>query len=275
MSLPFAFGATALWGAADFLAALDAGRTGVFAALLASQPLGLAAATVWVGVGGDPVPPPGALAVAALGGVVGALAVAALWLAMNRTGFGIASPISASGVLVPFAYGLLVGRPPSTAQLVGCAVAICGLLCIVAPARGQTQATGQAVALALGAAAGFGFLFVAVAAASRTNAAWALLASRLGGTGVVAAALVWRPQLRPPPSTVPRRATAAGFLEAGGSALYALATHTGRVALAAVASSLYPAVTALLARLLLGERLRPAQRIGGALIAAGAALLAS
>jgi drug/metabolite transporter (DMT)-like permease len=49
------------------------------------------------------------------------------------------------------------------------------------------------------------------------------------------------------------------------SLLYVLAVHSGPFALAAVTTALYPAVTVLLARLVLGERMRAAQRAGLAL----------
>jgi drug/metabolite transporter (DMT)-like permease len=275
MALPLAFGAALLWGAADFLAAQDTGRAGVLAALVASQPLGLAGATAWVALSNGPTPAQTTLLVAAVGGAVGVTAVGALWLAMNRAGFGLASPISATGVAIPFAYGLLVGRSPAPIQLGGCGLAVLGLFLTLAPQRTASRPTLTGVGLALAAAVGFGFLFVAVAAASRTNPAWALLATRLGGTVAVAVAVVRRGRPWLGLEAPLRGATAAGLLEAGGSSLYALATHHGRIALAAVAASLYPAVTALLARLVLRERMAPIQRLGTAFVLLGAALLAS
>jgi drug/metabolite transporter (DMT)-like permease len=44
-----------------------------------------------------------------------------------------------------------------------------------------------------------------------------------------------------------------------------LAVHSGAFALAVVITALYPGVTVLLTRLVLGERMRPAQPIGLAL----------
>jgi drug/metabolite transporter (DMT)-like permease len=55
--------------------------------------------------------------------------------------------------------------------------------------------------------------------------------------------------------------------------LYFLAAHAGMLSLAAVLTSLYPAVTVLLARIVYRERLRVIQRFGLAVAVAGVALV--
>ncbi|HYB30979.1 MAG TPA: EamA family transporter [Solirubrobacteraceae bacterium] len=60
----------------------------------------------------------------------------------------------------------------------------------------------------------------------------------------------------------------------GTGRLYALATTLGRVSLVAVAASLYPAVTVILATRVADERLGPSQRAGVALMILGIAAIA-
>jgi drug/metabolite transporter (DMT)-like permease len=69
-------------------------------------------------------------------------------------------------------------------------------------------------------------------------------------------------------------AAAAGLIGAPATILYVVATHRGLLAIAAVISSLYPAVTIMLARVLLGERLTAVRLAGLALAAAAVTLIA-
>ena len=65
-----------------------------------------------------------------------------------------------------------------------------------------------------------------------------------------------------------------GCLDVLANSLFAVATNHGLLSLVAVAGSLYSAVTVLLARFVLGERLAPIQRAGVAVALTGVALIA-
>jgi drug/metabolite transporter (DMT)-like permease len=68
---------------------------------------------------------------------------------------------------------------------------------------------------------------------------------------------------------------AIGVLDVLANSLFAVATNHGLLSLVAVAGSLYSAVTVLLARFILGERLATSQRVGVALALAGVAMIAA
>jgi drug/metabolite transporter (DMT)-like permease len=67
----------------------------------------------------------------------------------------------------------------------------------------------------------------------------------------------------------------AGLLDVTANGLYLLAVREGLLSVVAVLSSLYPAATVVLARAVLGERLRPAQLAGLGLGLAGVTMIAA
>jgi len=133
-------------------------------------------------------------------------------------------------------------------------------------------------AVAYGAVAGatFGLFFVFLRNAGHTGTLWPITAARLAGLAVILlAAAVTR--TRPVLSKVSRRLLLAiigsGVLDASANLLYVIATRSGLFGLAVVLTSLYPGVTVLLARVTLGERLRPTQRFGLVLAGIGVVLV--
>jgi drug/metabolite transporter (DMT)-like permease len=78
---------------------------------------------------------------------------------------------------------------------------------------------------------------------------------------VVAAVLAVRPALpRGPAALLPLALV--GVLDLGANGLYAVATREGLLSVVSVLSSLYPAVTVVLARVVLGERVTRVQEVG-------------
>lgn len=267
------------WGVADFIGGVEARRLPVLSVLLISQPVGLGAAAVWTLSAGGAPPPLIDLAVAAVAGVAGALALGALWAAMARGMIGLASPISATAVLVPVTYGLARGEPPGALQLAGLVLAISGIIVAVRPPSRSAQRRpgrdGLSLLFAVAAALGFGGMFVGVAFAAKQNPAWAVCAARAGGCGViVAGALLTRRGPAVARLELPSLA-AIGALDVLGSSLYALATRLGRLSLIAVAASLYPAVTVILAARVVHERLGRSQRAGVLMMLIGIAAIAA
>jgi len=77
-----------------------------------------------------------------------------------------------------------------------------------------------------------------------------------------------------PPPGARRLSVTTGVIGAAGTTMFFLATHHGLLAVTAVITSLYPAVTILLARVMSGERLTVLRIIGLSLAAASVALIA-
>ena len=112
----------------------------------------------------------------------------------------------------------------------------------------------------------FALLFIGLDQAGSGSGLWPVAAAAVGE---LAAALVAAVAVRSFTLCGGRArllAAIAGAGGAGGTILFFLATHHGFLAVTAVLTSLYPAVTIVLARTVLGERLT-ALRLGGLALA--------
>jgi drug/metabolite transporter (DMT)-like permease len=127
-----------------------------------------------------------------------------------------------------------------------------------------------AIGLALVAALGFGTFFVGVDRASATaEVPWVIVISRSCSLVLVSiAALLARPGLPRDPVSFGALAII-GVLDLGANGLFAIATTKGLLSVVAVLGSLYPAVTVVLARVVLAERVSRVQELGVALTLAG------
>ena len=112
-------------------------------------------------------------------------------------------------------------------------------------------------------------------AASGPDLFWAILFNRVASFSALAlAAFAVRPRLTIARSDM-RALLLIGALDISANGLFAAASTEGLVSLVAVLASLYPIVTIVLARLVLGERVRRVQQAGVAAAMAGVALISA
>ena len=168
-----------------------------------------------------------------------------------------------------------MGERPSSLQFAGVIVALVGVVLASRELRGGQTVAAAGVGLAVFAALGFGLFFVAIDQAADRDLLWALLIGRLASTTLLAvAALVRRPSFALSRNDV-GTLVAIGVLDVSANGLFAASASVGLVSLASVLSSLYPVVTIVLARVLLGERLLGFQRVGAGVALAGVALISA
>jgi drug/metabolite transporter (DMT)-like permease len=215
-----------------------------------------------------------AIAWAGAAGLFGTLGVAAFYQGLAVGTMSIVAPIASTGAILPVLVGLADGERPGPVQVVGIACALVGVvLASRAPDDADHPAHANArvaLGLALIAAVGIGMTFVGLERATSTaGVPWALLVSRgLQATLLTTAALIVRPRM--PSDRASWGALAAlGLLDVAANAMFAVAVGKGLLSIVSVLSSLYPAVTVLLARTVLHERVSRAQEAGVLAILAG------
>jgi drug/metabolite transporter (DMT)-like permease len=257
----FALSAAAAWGSGDFASGLGARRVGPLYAVLISYTVGLLALVVLALARVEKNPPPSDLIWGALAGLSGMVGFGFLLRGFAVGRMGIVAPVSAVlATAIPVVVAAFTEGLPRELQLVGFGLALVSIWMLSRPERDGGPPTGLGMALLAG--LGFGGYFVGIAQVGPSTVFWPLAAARLAPCVVIVAfVLIARRRLIPPHAPL-RLLTLAGMLDAGGNVFFLLAVQNGRLDVAAVLGSLYPAVTAILARLITREHMARLQMIG-------------
>jgi drug/metabolite transporter (DMT)-like permease len=215
---------------------------------------------------------------AGISGVAGAMA---LYLGFRHAAFSVASSVSAVGTAAfSVLAGVVLGEKPGALSLAGIALALPAIVAVSTPTRrqapdGTSHHHAAGVALGLAAGAGFGLFFIGLNEAGSDSDLWPIVISQAAALVTVACLATATHDLRPPPTGARRLSLMTGAISAVGTTAFFFATHHGLLAVTAVITSLYPAVTIVLARVASGERLTALRIIGLSLAAASVALIAA
>lgn len=262
------------FGTGDFAGAIAARRAGALIVVAGAHAVGLLALLVGAAVIRPPLPGMDGVVLGLLAGVAGVGGLAALYAGMSLGSMGLVTSLAGAGSLVlPLGVGALLGAVVTPVQLLG-----------VLSAAGAAAAAGgasrndlgrRALALAGLAALGFGAWYVLVDfAADAGDPLWALVLSRAASAAIALAVVLARGSATR--NGLPLRViTVAGIFDVGGNALYVVAREELPIGLAAALIGIYPVVTMLLARFVLGERLSRLGQLGVVLAVLGILLISA
>jgi drug/metabolite transporter (DMT)-like permease len=271
LAVVYGLASAASWGAGDFSGGLATRRENVYRVVMLSQVIGgvlLLGVVLWLG---EPLPPRGVLIIGGIAGLCGALGLMALYQGLARGRMGVVAPVAAIVTAVlPVGTGILREGWPSLAQLAGFALALVAVW-LLAGSGTAAHIQPEELRLAVTAGVGFGLFLVFIDRVSSTAILWPLVGARVASVSLLSVVVLAR---RGQISSTPRPwrfIALAGIGDSGGNAFFALASRAGRLDIAAVLGSLYPAATVLLAWLVLHERLEHRQWAGvaAALVALG------
>ncbi|MGZ4182088.1 MAG: EamA family transporter [Solirubrobacteraceae bacterium] len=266
------------WGVSDFIGGLSARRLPLLFVMISSQAVGLAVVIGVVAIRGTSAPALVRLLPAVGGGLAGIAALTSFYRALAIGTMSVVAPIAATGVSVPVVVGIARGDRPAASQLIGIVIAVIGVVLASrehGPGVEDRGASSAGIALALLAAAGFGCYFVGVQSSARADPMWALLASRVAGVALLLVVAAVKGGIAVGRSGRLWPLAVMGVLDVSATGLYAVATRHGLLSVVSVAASLYPLATVVLARVVLGERVRRVQEFGIAAALAGVVLMAA
>ena len=259
------------FGAGDFAGAFASRRAGALIVVAGAHSVGLLALLIGVLIVQPPLPDAGAIGIGLAAGLAGLAGLGALYRGMSIGSMGLVTSLAGSGSLaLPLVAGALLGASITNIQLLGVA---CAAGAAAAASGASTDELGRRSLLLAGVAAvSFGAWYVLLDLAARNgDPLWALVFSRTGSAIVAAMTVGIRGFDR---SRVPLAiVVVAGIFDIGGNALYVLAREQMHLGLAAALIGIYPVVTMVLARIVIGERLSRLGQFGVALALLGIVLI--
>ena len=281
-----ALAAALLWGGGDFSGGMGVKHAGgsmgaALRVVLLSHAMSFSVLVAVAWLRGDPFPHGAPLLWGIAAGVAAGAALTAFYIALSRGAMGASAAVS--GLLaaaIPSVISAVTEGTPGWLHICGFLVAGVAIWMIAAGpnAEAKTADIGT-IWLAVGGGIGFGVYFVALKMAGVTGVIWPLATARMGSLGLCSLLLVGM-LLRSgnkgeAKAAVSRKvviwAASTALLDTSGNLLFIAATRAGRLDVASVLASLYPASTILMAAWMLRER--PTRRQGLGMATAAVAVV--
>lgn len=275
------------YGVSDFVGGVVSRRVAALRLVLYSYPLSLLIFLILAPIVGG-VLSTSALVLGAVSGVSAGLAVWWFYLAMAEGPMSVVSPLTAVLVAgLPVLVGVLLGERLSLLAAFGIVLALVAVVLVsreepgpASQPRTTARFTRRVAWLTVGSGVAFALNFVLLHRVASDTGLWPLVAARVGATAVVVVAVLvamrkqtaksYRPNLY-----VLRWAAALSVIDVVASTGLLYALHSGMLSLVSVLASLYPAVTVLLAVVVLKERVTRSQQVGMVLALGAVAMIAA
>jgi uncharacterized membrane protein len=258
----YSLAAVGVWGTSDFLGGVGARRVNAFLFTAIVHISGLVAvAALALMTHASFLPGTRSVVWALISGVVGGMALVLFYCSLASGNMGLVAPVAAVlGAAIPSIVSAFAEGFPGRRHIVGFILAIVGVWLI---SRTESS-TGRPKGLGMAVLAGIGFagFYLCAHQAGDASPLWIAVVSRCGAFMVTGNIVLFGRYFRPVPTPVMTIAVVAGILDITGSVVFIRAAQIGRLDEAVVLSSLYPAVTVLLARIFLREHFSRVRTLG-------------
>lgn len=261
--IPAAYSLTAVgvWGASDFLGGVGARRVNAFLFTAIVHGSGLVVIGVLALMTHAPFLGTVSLLWSLVAGVLAGVSLAFFYRALACGNMGLVAPVAAVlSAAIPAIVTAFGSGFPGIRQVIGFILAGIGVWLIsrIEGSAGRPEGLGVAVLAGIG----FAGWYLCAHRAGNSSALWVAACSRFASLLVTGAFVLFGRHLRAVPLPVLAIAVVAGILDITGSVVFIRAAQIGRLDAAVVLSSLYPAVTVVLARIFLHEHFSRARTIG-------------
>ncbi|WMW24941.1 DMT family transporter [Methanolobus sediminis] len=250
------------WGAGDFVGGCATRRTNAYYAVMATQITGIIMFPVLALVFSESLPSLYNLIWGGLAGFFGAAGLILLYMSMARGKMSIVATLAAViAIIIPVIYSAINEGLPGSFKIAGFIFALIGIWFTVRMNTGMQLKVKDIEYIAV-AGLLFGLFFISIDKFSSTGIYWPLTFSRITALIMLAVFMITTKKVNKPISDGTLLVILAAIFNTGGVVLFALASVAGRLDVATILSSLSPAVTVLLACIILKEQLAPRQWLG-------------
>jgi len=239
------------WGTSDFLGGYATRRANAFLFTTVVNIGGLVLMGTLASSAHATFPSARSAAWVLAGGISGGASLAVFYRALSSGRMGLTAPVAAVlSAAIPAIVSMFTEGLPGKIPILGFILAAAGLWLIT---RSEDGSTPEGIGLAVFAGIGFAGFYLCVRQAGVGSALWFAALTRIGGFIVTAMIVLLGWNFRGITAAGVRWAVLTGCIDSLGTVLFVRACQTGRLDEAVVISSLYPAITVLLARLFLKE----------------------
>ena len=262
------------WGAGDFSGGLATKRTSAFSVVALSQSVSfviLLLAAFLIPDGSFSIE---VVLIGGLAGVCGAVGLVALYSGLARGPMGVVAPVTAVvAAIVPVLFSFIQNGVPGYTDTIAIGIA---LVAVWLFSQGAQRVKYQLADLSLPliAGLGFGLFFILIDRVSEQAILWPLISARSASVIIVFMIGMLTQKIERPARNQFPVIVLAGILDTAGNIFYALASRYGRLDIAAILASLYPASTVFLAWIILNEKLTRRQWVGVILVLTSVTLIA-
>ena len=265
LAIVFGLASALAWGAGDFSGGMATRRGNVYSVVLISQLIGGIFLVLLALLFKETIPPAGDWFFGALAGVAGMIGLLGLYSGLAHGRMGLVAPLTAVlAAAIPILFSIFIEGLPPTVQIAGFALALLAVW-LLSGAGGSGNIQSVEIGYSLLAGTGFALFFILIDQANETAVFWPLTSARTASVVCLTLYIIMRKAWERPSRSQMPLIILAGLLDALGNTFFTFAARFGRLDLAAILASLYPATTVSLSQIILHERLNRPQWIGVAL----------
>jgi drug/metabolite transporter (DMT)-like permease len=247
----YGMAAVVAWGTSDFLGGYATRRANAFVFTTVVNLGGLLLVGTLAAASHGTLPSRHGIVWALAAGISGGAALAVFYRALSSGRMGLTAPVAAVlSAAIPTIVSIFTEGLPGRIPILGFVFAGAGLFLIT---RAEDGSTPEGIGLAVFAGIGFAGFYLCIRQAGQGSPLWMATLTRAGGLLVTSVIVLLLRNFREINGSGVRWAVLTGAIDSLGTVLFVLASQTGRLDEAVVISSLYPAVTVLLARFVLKE----------------------